>query len=74
MHFDDRNNSYIWYVDYLYPSGEKPFFKAETIKEFLRHGYILEDQYTHLFDVHITNISKMMIILISIIMITMSLF
>ncbi|SMF92270.1 Restriction endonuclease [Paenibacillus uliginis N3/975] len=53
VYYDDKNGSYTWYVDYLYPTKEIPYLSHESIKRLLGHGNVLEDGQYYSFDVHI---------------------
>lgn len=48
---DDKNGTYKWYLDHMYPFDEEATLSSAQIAKLLGDGYVLEDDQIHYFDV-----------------------
>lgn len=51
VYHDDKNGNYTWYLDYMYPNGQRPKYSSAQLKHYLGDGYALEDGQCYSFDV-----------------------
>lgn len=51
IYYDDKHGNYTWYLDYMYPNGEKPKYGSAHLKHYLGDGYAFEDGQTYTFDI-----------------------
>lgn len=51
VYYDDKNCNYEWYIDYMYPSSDRPIIGSAEIADALGDGYALEDGQGYTFDI-----------------------
>lgn len=51
IHYDDKNATYIWYLDYLYPHDEEIAVSFEDVQEYLGHELAWNDGQIYFFDI-----------------------
>jgi hypothetical protein len=51
VYYNDVTGSYVWYLDYLWPTGSKVRVGIDSIKDFLGDGLVLSDGQDYHFDI-----------------------